>query len=263
VLQAQLGISKHMGGREATDELASMVRLTQGQLVLEVGCGVGATTSYLASRYGCQMVGVDLSPAMTAHARQRARRSQHVLPIDFQTADAQELPFLDDTFDAVIDESVTAFAPDRARVLREYTRVVRPGGFVGLNEVTWMRPPAPALVDYVAVLMDGARFEDEAGWRVLLQGAGLGALQVRLHRLQFLSQYREELRTLDLAQYTTAWRRFLSGLLTQPAYRAYSRKVFGDPGSLLAFVRSIGYGLYVGQKATSSTNDAVSPTGAG
>ena len=56
-------------------------------------------------------------------------------------ADAQCLPFADRTFDAVICESVTAFVPGKLRAVAEYARVMRPGGYVGLAEGTWLTPP--------------------------------------------------------------------------------------------------------------------------
>ena len=63
-------------------------------------------------------------------------------------ADAQDLPFEDDLFDAVTTESVTAFPADKQKAVGEYTRVTKPGGYVGLNESTWPKvPPAPEMVD--------------------------------------------------------------------------------------------------------------------
>lgn len=248
-VQADIGITKHIGGRKATDELVALCGIERGDLVLEVGCGIGSTTSYVAERYGCRVVGVDLSPAMIARASERARRRHLGAELDFQTADAQDLPFLDDTFDAVIDEFVTAFVPDKQRALSEYARVVRPGGVVGLNEATWITPPPPGVADYAAFVMAGADFQSAEGWRALLEDAGLQHIQMRTYPFDARSQYMEELRQLDVAEYVAAWRRFLSQSLTEPAFRQFAWEILRTPGNIVQFVRCIGHGLYVGRKA--------------
>lgn len=247
-IQADIGISKHMGGRKATDELIDLCRIGPGQLVLEIGCGVGSTTCHLAQHYGCRVIAIDLSAGMIGRARERAARRGVEAQVGFQVADAQNLPFDDNTFDAVIDESVTAFVPDKQQAVREYSRVVKPGGAVGLNEATWIEAPPPEVVRYVAFVMAGADFQSVEGWRVLLAGADLGSIEVRAYPFDMRSQYAEELRQLDLREYAGAWRRFLSESLTNPAYRQFAKEILADPGSIRKFTQFIGHGLYTGVK---------------
>jgi arsenite methyltransferase len=143
-IQAHWGVTKHMGGLKATEELAELCHVGQDTYVLEIGCGVGMTTCHLAGRYGCRVVGVDISDGMIDWSRKRAKRKGLEDRIEFRTADAQDLPFEDALFDAVISESVTAFPADKQKVVSEYVRVTRPGGFVGLNEGTWVKAPPPS-----------------------------------------------------------------------------------------------------------------------
>jgi len=75
-LQADFGITKHMGGRRATRELAELCHIHQDTYVLEVGCGIGTTSCYLASEYGCQVLAVDLSDRMVARAIERAKKRE-------------------------------------------------------------------------------------------------------------------------------------------------------------------------------------------
>ncbi len=247
-LQADFGISKHLGGRQATDELIALCRLQAGQSVLEVGCGIGSTTCYLAGACGLLVTAVDVSPRMLERAKERAKRRGVAARVEFRIADAQQLPFDAACFDAVIDESVTAFVSDKHRALCEYLRVAKPTGYVGLNEVTWVQVPPPDLVRYTALILAGADFLTAEGWQALLADAGLGELTVRQHRFDARSQYAEELRQLDVREYLRAWYRFLTQSITNPAYRQFTKEVMGAPAQIYKFVKHIGYGIYVGRK---------------
>ncbi|MGC9335395.1 MAG: SAM-dependent methyltransferase, partial [Anaerolineae bacterium] len=59
---AEVGLTKHLGGVEATEEIVELCHIGEGSYVLDVGCGAGATPAYLASKHGCRVVGVDISP---------------------------------------------------------------------------------------------------------------------------------------------------------------------------------------------------------
>lgn len=138
-IQSRWGVTKHVGGRAATDRLVDLCGISADSKVLEVGCGVGVTSCYLVRKVGCSLTSIDLNEQMVQWARMRAVREGVADRIAFDVADAQALPFADGSFDAVISESVTAFAPDRARAVREYRRVRVPGGRVGLTEASWVR----------------------------------------------------------------------------------------------------------------------------
>jgi hypothetical protein len=151
-------------------------------------------------------------------------------------------------FDAVIDESVTAFVLDKQAALGEYVRVARPGGYVGLNEVTWVKAPPPELVRYTALIMAGADFLTAAGWQELLEGAGLTELAVSQHRFDARSQYAEEMRQLDSREYLSAWYRLLTQSAKNPAYRKFTKEILSAPGQIFKFVDHIGYGIFAGRK---------------
>lgn len=98
--------------------------LGRGQHVLDVGCGTGLASVALAAR-GCSIVGVDSSEPMLVRARERVPAAH------FLRARAENLPFADAGFDgAVCAQAFHWF--DQPRALRELTRVVRPGGAVGI-----------------------------------------------------------------------------------------------------------------------------------
>ena len=108
-IQSSWGVTKHLGGRKATDRLVELCAITPESRVLEIGCGVGVTACYLAKKVGCALTSIDLSEQMISWAQKRAEREGLADRITFRPSDAQDLPFEDGGFDAVISESVTAF----------------------------------------------------------------------------------------------------------------------------------------------------------
>jgi arsenite methyltransferase len=133
----------HLGGQDATQRLLEMCHLEATRRVLDVGCGGGNTACLIAEQYGSRVRGVDISEVMIAKAKERARRQGLEDAVEFRVADAFQLPFEDDWFDAVIVEAVLTPLPgDKSRALGEMVRVVRPGGRIGANEST-VDPSAP------------------------------------------------------------------------------------------------------------------------
>jgi ubiquinone/menaquinone biosynthesis C-methylase UbiE len=247
-LQADFGLTKHMGGRGATEELVSLCHLRAGQSILEVGCGVGATTSYLAEEHGCLVTAVDISERMVSRSQARAKRQGVRNRTGFAVADARQLPFAEGCFAALIDESVMAFVQDKQLAMRDYVRVVRPGGYIGLNQVTWSGEPPAELVRYASLIMAGAQFLNSQAWAALLESTGLGEVRLNEYRFSPLSQFVEELRQLDIREYARAWYRFATQSVANPAYREFIKEVMSAPGQILQFARHIGYGIYVGRK---------------
>jgi arsenite methyltransferase len=133
-MQAYVGITKHIGGRRATDELLALCHIEHAREVLNVGCGIGISCAYIAKKHGCHVVGVDISEKMIEWSRKRAHEERVEDRVEFRVADILDLPFEADRFNAVMVESVVAFVGDKARAIRECVRVTRPGGYVGLNE---------------------------------------------------------------------------------------------------------------------------------
>jgi len=93
--------------------------------VLEVGCGLGTDGAQFAEA-GANYTGVDLTDAAVDLARKRFELFD--LPGEFRTADAENLPFADASFDLVYSHGVLHHTPDTAKAVREIHRVLRPGG---------------------------------------------------------------------------------------------------------------------------------------
>lgn len=250
-IQSIWGVTKHFGGVRVTEELAELCHIGANSYVLEVGSGVGFTACHLAEKLGCRISGVDLSEKMVAWAQGRAARKGLSDRCQFRVADAQELPFEDGTFDAMLCESVTAFVPDKLKALREYRRVVRPGGYVGLNEGTFVKGlPPEKFISFIRQAMGGVNFLQPDGWQALLEQAGLKDVVARVYEMNAVQQRIDEMRGMDLQDWLHRLRAIGQALALyarDPGFRRYakslvpSRKVIGD------LFEYLGYGLYVGK----------------
>jgi SAM-dependent methyltransferase len=181
-LQAYVGTTKHMGGLEATRTLVERCAIGPGTYVLDVGCGVGATTGYLAQAHGCRVVGIDLRPSMVTQARERAMRAGVTDRMAFCVADVTALPFAEHHFDALLLESVLTFVEDKRQALRECARITQPGGCVGLNEELWLEEPPSALAEQARAIWQTTEILTREGWRRLIDQAGLRDVTVDVCR---------------------------------------------------------------------------------
>jgi len=111
------------------DRFLSRLNLGSSTRLLDVGCGWGGPTLHVARQTGCHVVGVELSVEAVAEATRLARETGLETGSSFLQADAsQPLPFQDGTFDALICIDVINHLRDRAGVLGDWARMLRPGG---------------------------------------------------------------------------------------------------------------------------------------
>ena len=107
----------------------SWLQLTESSRVLEVACGSGGIACFTAAETGAGVVGIDINPEAIQAARERSASMEIGNNPSFQMADAAgRLPFADDVFDAVFCNDSINHLPDRLNVLREWHRILRPGG---------------------------------------------------------------------------------------------------------------------------------------
>ena len=115
--------------------LVSRIEPRPGQRVLDVATGTGLVAFQLARRGRCEVVAVDQSEAMLAGARaRRAPRPEPDGRITFVQGEAEQLPFVDEEFDAVTFTYLLRYVDDRLSTMRELTRVLKPGGRIGMVE---------------------------------------------------------------------------------------------------------------------------------
>jgi SAM-dependent methyltransferase len=115
------------------EQLCESVDLHAGQRVLDVATGNGVTALAAARRFG-EVTGIDYVPSLLQDARQRAV-AEH-LPVTFQDGDAENIPFADASFDAVLSSLGVMFTPNQEKAASELLRVCRSGGKIGLANWT-------------------------------------------------------------------------------------------------------------------------------
>lgn len=129
------GFTRHMGGLKATDYLLNHADLKENQHVLDVGCGAGLSSAHIAKTYNVKVTGVDHSENALKLAWETHKNEPYLGKLDFVAADIGSLPFPDQTFDVVNCESVLLFVDDKKTALMEMFRVLKPGGFISINEL--------------------------------------------------------------------------------------------------------------------------------
>lgn len=242
---AKVGLTKHYGSLDATRELAEVTGIKEGQRVIDIGCGVGATPVYLAKQLGVPVIGSDLIESMLYRSRERAAADQVLELTPFLAADARTLPFPQDCFDVVLMESVNVFFEDKAAAFREYARVLKPGGYLGFTEMTWLRPPTQAYQE----LFSKAAFVtalQESGWKELLMEAGF--VNVVGHS-QAINPSRESKGRLQRYGWSYIFKtipRTIRLILTDKSARSYFRD--GTSGLSKDIFAYVGYGVFAGQK---------------
>ncbi len=117
----------------AGESLCEAIDLRSNQRVLDVAAGNGNATLAAARRFA-DVVSTDYVGALLERGRERAAAER--LPVVFQEADAEKLPFADASFDIVLSTFGVMFTPDQQQAANEMLRVCRPGGKIGLANWT-------------------------------------------------------------------------------------------------------------------------------
>jgi SAM-dependent methyltransferase len=190
------------------EALGEAADLRAGERVLDVAAGNGNAALAAARRF-CRVTALDYVPALLERARDRAAADG--LELEIREGDAEDLPFADGSFDAVLSTFGVMFTPDQERAARELARVCRPGGRIALASWTpegfigevfrllgrFVPPPAG--------LRPPALWGTEARLRELFAGA---ADDVRVARRSYAFRF------LDAAHWVEVFRRWYGPLHT-------------------------------------------------
>jgi SAM-dependent methyltransferase len=176
-----LGESFHPGGLRLTARLGEQLGPGPGSRVLDVASGKGESAIFLARQFGCAVVGVDFGAENVKEANSRAQSANLAHLVSFVTGDAESLDFPDASFDAVICECAFCTFPDKPAAASEFARVLRPGGELGLTDLTRSRPLPPelsGLLAWIACIADARPVEEYAAY---LEAAGFNIRTIEPH----------------------------------------------------------------------------------
>ncbi len=165
----------HAGGARATRRLIELADLRDGQRVLVVGCGDGATALRIAATRNVHVVGTDVNARAVDAARAAAKRSRVRGVVSFEVDDVLHSHLTPRSFDRVLVESVIIML-DKPRALASLASLLAPGGKLVISESTQVGQPARPLDDLEASFASvGIRWSlpSPDAWRAHFESAGL------------------------------------------------------------------------------------------
>jgi ubiquinone/menaquinone biosynthesis C-methylase UbiE len=131
---SKFGISgAHPGGIKLTKQIFENEKINKFSHILDVGCGTGQTSAYLAARYGAKVTGMDINPVMVEKAKNRMIKYQ--LPVEIIQGSIEKCPLPSSKYDFIISESVLSFV-NKPRALKEIFRLLKYDGRFIANELT-------------------------------------------------------------------------------------------------------------------------------
>ncbi len=160
-----LGESFHPGGLALTKRLGTLLDLGPGKRLLDVAAGKGASAIFLAHQCGCAVIGVEYSNNLVPEATRAAEAGGIAHLVRFEQGDAERLAFADGQFDAVICECAFCTFPNKRAAAGECARVLRPGGNMGLADLTRsgeVPPELQGLLAWIACIADALSTDEYA-----------------------------------------------------------------------------------------------------
>jgi len=199
-----LGDSYHPGGAALTRRLATLLNLRSAQRVADVASGPGTTARLLTTEYDVIVDGVDFAGPAVQRARQTTAQLGLGDRIQFHIGDAERIPLLDNTFDAVLTECAFCTFPDKEAAAAEFGRILRPGGRIGLADVTVADAGLPdelsTLAAWVACVADAQPIKR---YCQILDDVGLRALHTETHDdalVRMIDQIEARLHLMQMTQ---------------------------------------------------------------
>jgi ubiquinone/menaquinone biosynthesis C-methylase UbiE len=193
----------HVGGLEATQELAKQMELRAGLRLLDVGSGIGGPARYFAGEHGCRVTGIDLTEEFVRVAVSLTKRTKLDGLVEFRQGSALELPFAPESFDRAYMIHVGMNVADKVGIFREVRRVLKSAGLFTIFDILRtgegrtgdgsIRYPVPwALSEETSFVATAKEYRDalqNAGFRVAQErGRGPFAIEFTEHVMARMAQ---------------------------------------------------------------------------
>lgn len=166
----------HYGGLAITEQLATDAGIDAGHHVLDVCSGMGGPARYFAYHRGCRVTGLDLTESRVLGANRLTARVGLDHLVDFQRGDATAMPFADASFDVAISQEALLHVPDKAAVIGECARVLKPGGVLAFTDLTQLQPIDDADMRKLGRALASVNFASAQAYREWLEAAGFTVL---------------------------------------------------------------------------------------
>jgi len=184
----------HIGGRQATTDLAAQVEFGAGLHLLDIGCGLGGASRYFAHERGCRVTGIDLTEEYVRVAEALARRVGLENQASYRHGSVLDLPFAPETFDGAYMLHVGMNIDDKKKAFAEVRRVLKPGGSFAIYDV--MREKSEGELSFPvpwATSPEASFVESAATYRRLLEATGF-AVETERSRREFAIEFFRQMR---------------------------------------------------------------------
>jgi len=131
-----LGETLHPGGLALTNRLGRLMGIQRDDWVVDLASGRGVSAMAVSRAFHCRVAGVEFSRAATVGAAAASQATSVAPQAFFLQGDAENPPLASSRFDAVLCECSMSIFPDKSRAVQEMRRLLRPGGRLGLSDVT-------------------------------------------------------------------------------------------------------------------------------
>ena len=111
---------------------AEQAGIVSASKVLEIGCACGEAAAFVAETYACEVTGIDISADLVIRAREKKNIARGC--VEFLTANAEDLPFPNDSYSLVFSEAAFSLLPNKERSVSEYHRILKDQGKVIIND---------------------------------------------------------------------------------------------------------------------------------
>ncbi len=186
-------------GKDLLAAYAGRLGPLAGKLVLDVGCGLGGKTVAYAEA-GARLVGVDIAEKNISQCA--AFASARGVKVEFSAGDAEQMPFLDATFDLVIANDSLEHFRNPGGALRELGRVIKPGGSIFLFFTPWRSPLGSHLYDYIRTPWCHLMFPEWLIRELLVKTlAERGEEKPEARAVQLMDEYHTELNRITVGRY--------------------------------------------------------------
>ena len=130
----------HYGGIHVVDVLADKAGIRHEHHVLDVCSGMGGPARWIAYRYGCRVTGLDFTKSRVEAAKRLTQRVRLDHIVDFVHGDATAMPLPDSRYDVLIGQESWLHIPDKAALIQQCARVVKPAGTIAFTDIILRAP---------------------------------------------------------------------------------------------------------------------------
>ena len=248
--QMLLGDTRHPGGLILTNRLGKLMGLQRDDWVVDLASGNGASALAISRAFHCKVVGVEFGNAAALDASKRSAEAAVPARASFLQGDAEQPPLKSQFFDGVFAECSLSLFPDKAHAIRQAVDLLRPGGKLGISDITVVAGTLPTeLEGSLGQVLCLTEALDVGGYAQLMENEGLEIIyqeNASEYVSELLSKIRTGLTALSLFKGTRNPE--LAGLNSTTLSLATS---WGDLVSALekmVYEGLLGYWLYVGRK---------------